>query len=460
MENPTIAAPATPPARSAIGVIRVSGTQCFKILKSVFEPSKNKIDYSRGFHFTLGFIKSGAEIIDQVMVAIFKAPASYTGEDMAEISCHGNPLIVNKILTLLVSRGCTLAAPGEFTRRAYLNGKMDLSAAEAVNEISNAHNEAGLKISLASLLGVESKTIAGLRESMLAILAGLEAGLDFPDDAAGEDGVQKARTALPALIKKIDAAAKGARESVKLKEGYSLVITGRPNCGKSSLMNRLLKKERSIVTEIPGTTRDTVEDFLEIGGLPFRVIDTAGLRETSGKVEKEGVKRAKKAVKNGDVIIFLLDSSKQAGPADDAVFKTLKNKKTIIAINKIDLAKKLSPAAAGRRYKIPESSIISLSAKSGRGLNLLTEAVKNTIMSSDGFVPVDSITALGSRHAAALEAARAKCSSALAALYGKGSPEKAAADLKQAAAGLSLITGAIAPDDVLDSIFKNFCVGK
>jgi tRNA modification GTPase len=460
MTSLTIAAPATARGRSAISLIRVSGPRAFEIIGKIFFTHKNPGAPLAGFKPRLGLIKEGGAVIDEAMATLFVSPFSYTGEDMAEITCHGNPLIVNKILSLLISHGCALASPGEFTRRAYINGKMDLSRAEAVNEVISCNSEPALKISLAAMFGSEKEAVEGLRASLLSAISAIEADLDFDHDGAERLNYTEVIAVIRGLESKLSLMSKGARESVKLKEGYTLAITGRPNCGKSSLMNLLLKKERSIVAHLPGTTRDVIEDVLDIDGLPFRLFDTAGIRETSDPVEEEGVRRAKDIVNKADAVVLMVDSSLPLNNEDISLYGALMAKKTIIALNKSDLPEKLGVTEAQTAFGPPVGLLLRLCAASGEGLNDLTSAVKNIIMSNEAFVPVDLITAAGSRHAAEAENALSCAVRALEALEKGKAPEAAAAELKNAAAHLGQIAGGVTPGDVLDEIFKNFCIGK
>ncbi len=462
MTNDTITAAATFPLRGAISVVRISGPQTFPILSRIFEfsgRSKN-FDAVAGHTVSLGLIKESGKTIDEAMVSVFKKPRSYTGEDMAELSCHGSPFIVNKILRLLIESGCRVAEPGEFTKRAFLNGKLDLSQAEAVSDIVSARNDAALSIALSQLLGREKEVITSLRAEILSALSEIEAGIDFSHENIGEMGLEKIRKLLAPITERVEKLMQSADEGIKLKEGIKITIAGKPNSGKSSLMNALAGKNRSIVTHIPGTTRDIIEDSITLEGLPFRIIDTAGIRPSRNKVEKEGIKRAKAAVREADAVIFLLDGSKPLSTGDSHVFRSIKGKKFIPAVNKSDLRQKLDIEKAARLFSFGPQEAVPVSAKKKTGLKGLTKAMKNIIIPGEGAFRLDSILISSTRHRAALFAAKSSLRKAQKELKYGGRAETAAVDIKQAASRLSAIIGEVSSEDVLSEIFKNFCIGK
>jgi tRNA modification GTPase len=459
MKDTTIAAIATFPAESALAIIRISGKDSFRIMSSVFTPKNKPFKALKPNHKALGHIADGKEIIDEAMLVLFKSPRSYTGEDMAEISCHGNPYILGKIMDLLSAKGCTTAGPGEFTKRAFLNSKMDLSAAEAVADIISAKNDAALQLALRQLSGGESGLIRNLRQKLLKLLSLVEAEIDFAHEDIQKNAPQQAATVARKIILEIDKMLINADEGIMLKNGIKTAIAGKPNTGKSSLLNALLNKKRAIVTNAPGTTRDTVEGSLSINGLCFKFIDTAGLRQTKNQAERYGISKAENAIKTSDIVIFVIDGSKKTDKADLAVYRRLKTKHLIVALNKSDLKAITSPEKAvkilGLRNDTP---VLSISAVTKHGINDLTKALKNIIMTNTAAGSGETLIA-SLRHKKELSAARVGLLAAVAA-FEKGSFEEAAFDLKQASGHLGSITGDISSEDVLDGIFKNFCIGK
>lgn len=459
MKDTTIAAIATFPAESAIGIIRVSGKGAFGAASRIFTPAGGPFRSLKPNFTSLGGIFDGPEKIDEAMITLFKSPRSYTGEDMAEISCHGNPYILDRVMSLLMANGCVPAGPGEFTRRAFLNGKIDLTRAEAVIDVISAKNDAALKIAVAQLSGGESAVIKNLRSSLLKLLSLVEAEIDFAHEDIQKTGPAEAAALARGILDKISGLLKDAGDGIMLKNGIKTAIAGKPNTGKSSLLNALLKKERAIVTGSPGTTRDTVEGALSLGGLFFRLIDTAGIRRAKSTAEKHGISKAKHAHRSSDIAVLVLDSSKKPGKGDLAVYRGLKTKNLIVALNKSDLKAAFTPNEAASFFSLPpQVPVIPVSAKTKKGINALTNTLKNIIImdrpSGAGRMVIASL-----RHKKELESARRAMSAAIPALK-KGSFEEAAFDLKQASSALGSITGEISGEDVLAGIFKNFCIGK
>jgi tRNA modification GTPase len=459
MLEDTIVAQATFPAESALGIIRISGGSTFPILKKCFKFKSNKKTFENIKSHTIhnGFIFNNQnEIIDNVLISIFKSPGSYTGEDMAEITCHGNPFIIYKIINLLISNGCRIAEPGEFTKRAFLNGKMDLSEAEAVADLISAKNDIALKLSLKQLLGDEKNIINDLRKKIIDVLSLIDGNLDFSEDIYAID-TDNLKTQILQIISKLKKLVNNADEGLLLKEGIKLVITGKPNVGKSSLLNLLLKKDKSIVTHIPGTTRDIIEDKIIIEGLPFLIFDTAGIRKAKGIVEKIGIKKTKNVIKNANLVLFLLDGSKKITKDDIKIFKEIKNKNFIIVINKIDLKQKISKKDIIKNFKCDEKSTVEISALKNKGINDLTKLIKNTIINTYNLSSVDEIYISNLRHKIALENAIKFLNNAIENLK---TLEIAAVDIKKAIGSIETIIGKIADEDILNNIFQNFCIGK
>ncbi len=462
MKDTTIAAAATFPAESSIGVIRVSGGDTFKILAPLFSFAGKKKSFNRikPNSISPGFISDGREKIDEVMLSVFKSPKSYTGEDMAEISCHGSPYIIRRVLSMLCNRGCVPAGPGEFTKRAFLNGKLDLSRAEAVADIVSAKNSAALKLALNQLSGKESRAINALKAGIGRVLALLEAEIDFAHEGIGKTGPAAAMKMVRELLSRVEALIRNADEGIMLKTGIKLAICGRPNTGKSSLLNALLKKDRAIVSRAPGTTRDTVEAQAEIGGLPFCLIDTAGIRGSNDAVEKEGVNRAETAARTCDIAVLVLDGSKKLAAGDLRACRQVLGRNIVVAVNKSDLKNSFTAARAAAYLSLPRGTpVIRVSALKKTGIKPLTNAVKNIIIKKQAPAPVEDVLVANLRHRDSIAAAAGALCASLPALE-RGSYETAAFDIKQASAYLGSITGETSSEDILDAIFSKFCIGK
>lgn len=447
--NETICALATAPG-GALGIIRVSGPQSLEILSRIFtknlsEAQPNTIHY--------GHIKDEVEIIDEVMVSIFRAPHSYTGEDSAEISCHGSRYILNKVLELLVQQGCRMAEPGEYTMRAYLNGKLDLSQAEAVADLIASSNQATHHLAMSQLRGHFSSELAQLRAQLLKLTSLLELELDFSDH---EDLEFADRTELDKLAKNINKHISKLIHSFEtgqaLKQGIPVAIIGKTNVGKSTLLNRLLKDDRAIVSNVHGTTRDTIEDTIDIKGVTFRFIDTAGIRQTTDEVEKIGIVRTYSAMEKARIILWIIDEKPTNEEINDITHHT-GNKKVIIVRNKSDLSE-------SNALTIADFPIISISAKFGTNIDAL-----ETVIYEAADIPTladSDIIVTNARHYDALTRAQESLSRVISSLQTQVPGDLVAEDLRQVLSELSEITGEgqITPNEVLGNIFKNFCVGK
>ena len=448
MSVDTICALATAPG-GALGIIRISGPQALEILSHVF--SKNLTDAKPNtVHF--GHIKDGTEVIDEVLVSVFRAPHSYTGEDSAEISCHGSRYILNKVLELLIQQGCRMANRGEYTMRAYLNGKMDLSQAEAVADLIAASNEANHQMAMSQLRGGISTKLSQLRDQLLKLTSLLELELDFSDH---EDLEFADRSELLSLAKNINNHITHLAESFEtgqaIKQGIPVAIVGKTNVGKSTLLNALLKDDRAIVSDIHGTTRDTIEDTIDINGITFRFIDTAGIRQTSDQVEQIGIERTYAAIDKARIVIWMVD----AEPAQEELInmnKLSENKKLILVRNKIDKAQNTP-------FTIVKIPLIEISAKHGTHLSNLEQAIYEA---ADIPTPQQSdIIVTNARHYDALIRAHAHLQRVLDGMAQNISGDLLSEDLRLTLDTLSEITGGqITPNEVLGNIFKNFCVGK
>ena len=444
--NDTICALSTAPG-GALGIIRISGPQSLEILSHVFTKDLTSAQPNT-IHY--GHIVETSNIIDEVMVSVFKAPHSYTGENSAEISCHGSRYILNKVLQLLIANGCRMAEPGEFTKRAYLNGKMDLSQAEAVADLIASTNRATHDIALSQLRGHFSTDLSRLRDQLLKLTSLLELELDFSDH---EDLEFADRGELIELAKTIDNRITHLAHSFKLgqvlKQGIPVAIVGKTNVGKSTLLNRLLKDERAIVSDIHGTTRDTIEDTIDIHGVTFRFIDTAGIRQTTDQVEQIGISRTYAAIERAHIILWILDEEPSQEEVKE-IQERCEDKSLIIIQNKID------------KNKASFHSHIKISAKNGEGIDALEQAIYQAAHIPD-FTENDIIVT-NARHYEALSRAHAHLQRVLKGLGSSDSqlpPDLVAEDLRLTLDTLSEITGGqITPNEVLGNIFEHFCVGK
>ena len=448
----TICALATAPG-GALGIIRISGPQALENLSRVF--SKNLLD-ARPNTIHYGHIKDGAEIIDEVLVSIFRAPHSYTGEDSAEISCHGSRYIINKVLELLIQKGCRMAGPGEFTQRAYLNGKMDLSQAEAVADLIASSNKATHDIALNQLRGHFSSELSRLREQLLKLTSLLELELDFSDH---EDLEFADRSELLDLSKLIDnhilRLATSFETGQALKNGIPVAIIGKTNVGKSTLLNRLLKDDRAIVSDIHGTTRDTIEDTIDIKGITFRFIDTAGIRQTSDEIEQIGIERTYAAIEKARIVLWLLDAEPSEKDIQE-IQERCEDKSLIIIQNKIDKSESwrfsnLSPLSA---------HLIKISAKYGENMDALEAAIYEAAKIPE--LTENDVIVTSARQYQSLMSAHDNLTRVIEGLETNLSGDLISEDLNLVLDDLSDITGQgrIVPNEVLGNIFKNFCVGK
>ena len=452
--NDTICALATAPG-GAIGIIRISGAQSLEILSHIFtkdlsDAKANTIHY--GHIVESDNVTQHQNIVDEVLVSVFRAPRSYTGENSVEISCHGSSYILNKILELLVQSGCRMAQPGEFTKRSFLNGKFDLSQAEAVADLIASSNKATHQLAMSQLRGSVSSELAQLRNQLLHLTSLLELELDFSDH---EDLEFADRTELNTIAKSIDKQIAHLTQSFEtgqaIKQGIPVAIVGKTNVGKSTLLNRLLKDDRAIVSDVHGTTRDTIEDTIDINGVTFRFIDTAGIRQTTDQVEKIGIERTYSTIDKARIVLWVIDQKPSTKEFDNILERT-NNKKLIAVKNKIDIADK-GPFAID---KIP---IIEISAKQGTNLAQLEQ----TIYEAAGIPTLcdTDVIITNARHYDALVRARQSLSRVLDGLRSGLSGDLLSEDLREVLGILSEITGGqITTPEVLGNIFKNFCVGK
>lgn len=459
MKTDTIAAIATAVSDSGIGIIRISGDDAIDTANRIYRSKNNRkrlVDVkSHTIHY--GYIYDGDLLVDEVMVAVMRAPNTYTKEDVVEIDCHGGILVMNQILEVVLRNGCRLAEPGEFTKRAFLNGRIDLSKAEAVMDIIHSKNEFALRSSVNQLRGCVSDKVRSLREELLYEIAFIESALDDPEhislDGYPDRLGEKAAKIQGVLKKLIDSADNGKM----LRDGINTVIVGKPNAGKSSLLNLLVGEEKAIVTSVAGTTRDVLEESIRLHGVGLNIIDTAGIRNTEDEVEKIGVEKARKYAGNADLIVYVVDASRALDENDDAIMKLIKDKKVIVLLNKTDLEQIVSEDDIIR--KMTHVSVIKTSTKENTGIDEFEEMIRQLFF--DGEIVVnDEIYITNQRHKEALMEAYESMEMVLKSLADQMPEDFYSIDLMSAYASLGRIIGEEVGEDLVDEIFSKFCMGK
>ena len=458
----TIAAISTAIGNGGIGIIRMSGKESFKILEKIFKNSKGeKLDLNKikGYTIQYGTIVDSKtnEKIDEVLVSFFKNPKSYTREDMCEINSHGGMIIEKQILEQCLKNGAILAEPGEFTKRAFLNGRIDLSQAESIMDLINSKTEKESKASINQLQGDLSNKINEIRHDLLDIMADIEASIDYPEYDIEEVTNSKALGILNNTKNKLESLKDTFRSGKILKEGIKTAIIGRPNAGKSSLLNKILKEERAIVSEIEGTTRDTIEEFITIKGIPLKIIDTAGIRKTSDKIEEIGVKKALDIAKDAELVLVILDNSKDLTEEDREILKLAESKNSIILLNKVDL--KENNLEKSEELKKLNKRIIKISAKNGNGIEELYNEIENMFqiknLETDGEIIITNI-----RHKNQIEYAINNINEAINAVKNNLPIDIISISIKQTLEDLGKITGENVSEDIINEIFSKFCLGK
>lgn len=457
-EFDTICAVATALGEGGIAIIRISGDKVLDIIAKVFKSVKNDdIKNMKTYTMKYGHIYDidTKELIDEVIISFMKGPKSFTAEDVVEINCHGGVVSTNKVLETIIKAGARLAEPGEFTKRAFLNGRIDLSQAEAVIDIIRAKTDLAMKSALMQSTGHLSKQINKLREYMLNVLALVEFAVDFTEDDEEIDPSipLKVRESLEMGIDEMKVLLRGADEGKLIREGLSLAIVGKPNVGKSSLLNALLREKRAIVTDIAGTTRDIIEEYINLDGIPVKIIDTAGIRETEDVVERIGVERSKEKLQEADLVLLVLDYSRELEAEDKEIIESIGNKKSIAVLNKIDLEAKLNSDIIDE-FK----NIIKISAKEEIGLSDLKSMIKNLFFS--GEINTESLIISNSRHKQALYRALEDAENALIRVKNNEYLDLISIYVTSALRALGEITGNELEEDLVNKIFSDFCVGK
>jgi tRNA modification GTPase len=480
MQNDTIAAIATPPGIGGIGVIRVSGADAFEAVRSIFRRPGAQAGIPASHLLAYGQIvdPKTEEILDEVFAAFMRAPRTYTREDVVEIQGHGGPLILQRILRLVLAQGARMADPGEFTLRAFLNGRLDLAQAEAVMDLIDAQTEAGQRLALQQLRGHVSTQVQEARHSILGVVARIEASIDFPEDDIPTPQPHELAPLIAVAQKQVSALIAGSEQGRLYRQGLRTAIIGRPNVGKSSLLNALLRSERAIVTPVAGTTRDTVEEVANLRGIPLHLIDTAGITPTSDPVEQIGVQRSRAAAESADLILLVFDGSESltaqdsqvsqelhtlgfgAGERhDDASLSSASNtsRPVIIVVNKSDCPQRLQDEELEALW--PQAPLVSTSTLTGAGLAQLEETIAD-LVTSGKTLHSESVLVTSTRHQEALRRAAAHLDASVASLNQRLPLDFVSIDLRAAYDALGEITGETASDDLLEQIFSEFCIGK
>ena len=451
----TIAAISTPRGEGGIGIIRISGDKSFEILDKIFNTKNPNRDL--GFYkFNYGFIHDNGKIVDEVMAVRMKAPKTYTCEDVVEINCHGGHLISEKVLELVLKNGARHAEQGEFTKRAFMNGRIDLSQAEAVMDIIQGKTEKSISLSLEQLRGDLRDKIGNFKKALLDVTAHVNVVLDYPEEGIDDPLPSNLRENLENVYAEADRLISSYDKGKKIKEGIKTVIAGKPNVGKSTLLNSLLKEERAIVTHIPGTTRDVIEEIINIKGIPLVLTDTAGIRKTEDIVENIGVEKSKKFIENADLVLLVLDASRELESEDREVIQEIQNnnKKTIVLLNKIDLERKIKLDEFGLE------NILEISAKDNIGIEDMEERIYSYIVEEKVEDSSEKLIITNIRHKTALEKTKDAIRNIFETIDAGMPMDLISVDLKEALDSLSEITGEISSEDILDHVFGNFCVGK
>ncbi len=453
----TIAAISTAPGIGGIGIIRISGDECFYVLEKIFkQKNPQKIEEIKGYTIKFGnIIDENKNIIDEVLVSYFKAPKSYTTENMCEINSHGGVVIMNKILDLCIKNGAEIAEPGEFTKRAFLNGRMDLSQAEAVIDVINAKTDKEAKISLEQLEGNLSQKITKIRKIIISTMADIEATIDYPEYDLEEVTNVRILNTLNEVEKLLISLENSFYNGKILREGIKVAIIGRPNAGKSSLLNVILNEERAIVTDIEGTTRDTIEEYISIDGVPLKIIDTAGIRNANDEVEKIGVEKAIEISKSSDIVIAIFDVSRELNEEDKKILDLLKDKNAIILLNKIDLKVSIDTNI----FEKMDKPIINISTKTKEGIdelyNEISKMFKLKEIANDGETIVSNV-----RHKNIIINSRKNLLKAKETIENNMPIDIISTYLKEIIEELGKITGETVTEDVIAEIFSKFCLGK
>ncbi len=458
MIDDTIAAIITAPGEAGVGIIRLSGKRSLEIAEKIFQPKNQKLRLSeKPRYLMLGEIIDEAHPVDEVLCTFMKAPHSYTREDVVEINCHGGYLSVKKILELVLRHGARLSEKGEFTKRAFLNGRIDLSQAEAVMDIITAKTGTGHELSQKQLKGKLASVLTSIRDEITHDLAKITVAVDFPEEDEPEVTYEELIASLDKNLEKIKKMIKSFEVGKIYRDGLRTVIVGKPNVGKSSLLNRLLREDRAIVTEVAGTTRDVIEEFFTLEGIPIRLVDTAGIRETQDIVEQIGVERSLESIETADLVILVLDGSRELDKEDMEIIDKIAGKKVITLINKADLPQKTDMNIIDRKLDIEKNIFASM--KEDKGIDQLIKAIKHMV-EAEGLAADNEYMINNARHKDALERAQKACQDAKDSLDSGLPLDIIETDFRNIWDTLGEITGDTASEDLLNVIFARFCIGK
>jgi len=456
----TIAAVATAYGEGGIGIIRLSGPDTLKIMSAIFKPARKESSFAaenrKLIYGTVEDPKNG-KTIDEVLAVYMKAPYTYTREDVGEIHCHGSIISLRKTLELILCSGARLAEKGEFTKRAFLNGRLDLSQAEAVMDLIKADTDMGFDVALEQMEGSLSGKVRELRDSLVALLAHVAVNIDYPDEDIEEITYEDMIKSISVIGDEVDNMLAQAHTGRIVREGLRVTIAGKPNVGKSSLMNAMLREARAIVTDIPGTTRDTIEEGLSVRGIPLRLTDTAGIHFTEDQVEKLGIEKSKESFNKADLILLILDGSKEMEEEDLELMEKVAQKPVVVLVNKTDLALKLDLEEVKR--KLPQAALIKTAVKEGKGLELLEDEIERMVFSG-GARQKDSLLVTNVRHKNALEQTASALADAKEGCERREALDLVEIDLRRAWEFLGEITGETAAEDIIDQVFSRFCLGK
>ena len=453
----TIAAVATAPGEGGIGIIRISGEKSRQILNRVFQAAHPENLKDRRMVYGHIVDPDNGAIVDEVLCVFMKGPSTYTAEDTAEINCHGGMIPLRKTLELVLRCGARIAEPGEFTKRAFLNGRLDLSQAEAVIDVIKAKTDRSFDVAMNQLEGVFSESIKSIREKLMDVLVNITVNIDYPDEDIEEITYEKLKCDLESIREDIEDLLSSASTGRILRDGLNTAIIGKPNVGKSSLMNNLLREVRAIVTEIPGTTRDTIEENISIRGIPVRLTDTAGIRETDDVIEQMGIEKSKASFNQADLIIFILDGSSELSQEDEEIMELLRGRKSIVLLNKTDLGAVVTKSDVQGR--LPESVVVETSMKTGRGMDQVEEEI--AAMVYGGKVSQEnSLVVTSARHRDLLDKADRSVKDAIKMVEAGEALELIEIEVNSCYQDLGEIIGETVQDDVLQEVFSRFCLGK
>ena len=452
----TIVAISTAIGNSGIGIIRLSGENCFDIIKKIFKAKGKEVNIKPNT-INYGYIVDRDEIIDEVLVSFFKSPKSFTTENMCEINSHGGIIIMNRILEICIKNGARLAEPGEFTKRAFLNGRIDLSQAEAIIDVINAKSEKEAKASMKQLNGFLSSKLKNIKEMIMEVLVDIEASIDYPEYDIEEVTNNRVLNVMEKVKEELKKLRKTFDNGKMIKEGVNIAIIGKPNAGKSSLLNAILREDRAIVTEYEGTTRDTIEEFIQIDGIPVKIVDTAGIRETDNFVEKIGINKSKEAADKADFVIVIIDSSKDLTQEDKEILNIVKNKKGVILLNKNDLVSKINNEEI-EKYS-DGKQILSISALNKEGIDKLFNVISNMYKFNEIEID-DSVTITNNRHKVAINNMIENVDKSIKTINDKMPIDIITINITNILTEIGKITGESVSEDIINEIFKKFCLGK